>query len=167
MKIHENRWKSKKIHKNRWASTENNENPRKITSWLPRFRKKMARKKLGLHFSISAKNITSQKYRQIVPTPCGSILQHTKPSQRPYKTKNRFLLSKRPYLSQQELLPWGTPGNYSCETATGISPTWPPASGNADCTTFDTYLSYKKKRVYHFSIRFLFTPPEAQVKKQR
>ena len=47
--------------------------------------------KNSAHFSVLAKNITSQKYGQIVPTPCGSILHHTKPSQKPYNAKNRFL----------------------------------------------------------------------------
>ena len=35
--------------------------------------------------------MTSQKYGQIVPTPHGSILHHTKPSQKSYNAKNRFL----------------------------------------------------------------------------
>ena len=37
------------------------------------------------------KKLTSQKYGQIVPTPRGSILPHTKPSQVPYNAQNRFL----------------------------------------------------------------------------
>ena len=44
-----------------------------------------------LRSNILAKNMTSQKYGQIVPTPCGSISHHTKPSQKPYNQKNRFL----------------------------------------------------------------------------
>ena len=32
----------------------------------------------------------SQKYGQIIPTPHGSLLHHTKPSQLPYNAKNQF-----------------------------------------------------------------------------
>ena len=80
MKINRNRWKSMKIDKNH-------------TSRVPRFQKKskIGPNKNSLHFSILAKNITSQKYGQIAPTPCGSISHHTKPSQKPYNDKNRFL----------------------------------------------------------------------------
>ena len=73
------------------------------TSRVPRFRKKskIGPKKKGLHFSILAQKITSQKYGQIVPTPCGSILHHTKPSQKPYNQKNQFwaISSNIPYYS--------------------------------------------------------------------
>jgi len=48
---------------------------------------KLDDKNSSLHFSILAKNIISQKYGQIVPTPRGSILHHTKPSQKPYNAK--------------------------------------------------------------------------------
>ena len=48
---------------------------------------KLDDKKNSLHFSIFAKKMTSQKYGQIVPTPRGSILPHTKPSQVPYNAK--------------------------------------------------------------------------------
>ena len=54
---------------------------------------KMGPKQNSLHFSILAKNITSQKYGQIVPTTCGSILHHTKPSQVPYNTKKKMFLA--------------------------------------------------------------------------
>ena len=40
--------------------------------------------------TVLVKNLTSQKYGQIVPTSCGSILPHTKPSQLPYNAQNRF-----------------------------------------------------------------------------
>ena len=45
--------------------------------------------------------MTSHKYGQIVPTPCGSILPHTKPPQVPYNATNRFLSisSNIPYYS--------------------------------------------------------------------
>ena len=75
----------------------------KITSRAPRFLKKskIGPKKNSLHFSILAKNITSQKHGQIVPTPSGSISHHTKPSQKPYNATNRFLAisSNIPYYS--------------------------------------------------------------------
>ena len=77
MKIYENHQESMKIDENH-------------TSRVPRFRKKskICPKINSLHFSILAKNITSQKYGQIVPTPCGSISHHTKPSQKPYNAQN-------------------------------------------------------------------------------
>ena len=43
-------------------------------------------------------NMISQKYRQIAPTPRGSILHHTKLSQKPYNQKKHFFSEKRPYL---------------------------------------------------------------------
>ena len=63
------------------------------TSRVLRFRKKskIGQKTNSLHFSIWAKNMISQKYGQIVPTPRGSILHHTKPSQKPYNQKKMIL----------------------------------------------------------------------------
>ena len=62
------------------------------SSRVPRFRKKskIGPKKHSSHFSILAKIMTSQKYGQIVPTPRGSILHHTKPSQTLYNQKIDF-----------------------------------------------------------------------------
>ena len=40
--------------------------------------------------------------------------------------------------SQQQKLPQGAPGSYSQDTATGTSPTWPPASGSVVCTLYNT-----------------------------
>ena len=39
-----------------------------------------------------SKNLISQQCREIVPTPCGSILHHTNPPQVPYIVQNRFFM---------------------------------------------------------------------------
>ena len=40
--------------------------------------------------------------------------------------------------SQQQMLPQGAPGSHSQDTATGTSPTRPPASGSMVCTLYNT-----------------------------
>ena len=72
--------------------------------------RKYARKGNSSHFSILEKNMTSQKYGQIVPTPCGSISHHTKPCQKPYNPQNRFF-SQRPYLVISIFFQYTTVGN--------------------------------------------------------
>ena len=40
--------------------------------------------------------------------------------------------------SRQPMLPQGAPGSHSQDTASGTSPTWPPASGSVVCTLYNT-----------------------------
>ena len=47
--------------------------------------------------------------------------------------------------SQQQKLPQGAPGSYSQDTASGTSPTWPPAPSSTDCTLYTTPLKDLKK----------------------
>ena len=55
---------------------------------------------------VFSKKVTCQKHGQIVPTPRGSILPHTKPSQVPYNAQNRFLSGYRPYLVIFPIIPY-------------------------------------------------------------